>query len=138
MAQSQKPTTQGYGETGKMIAGETATEVAKVVCYEGTCTAASESSTYASPAAAKSTKSGFTVVAADTVVSSQTTVANDTVELDHEFTAGEDATITGFGTCNNESTPDVLYAECCFNAGVALETSDTLTIEMKMQYKLGS
>ena len=138
MAQSQKPTTQGYGEIGKMIAGEAATKVAKIIFYEGACSAAAEASTYASPAATKSTKSGFTVGAADTVVTSQTTVANDTVEVDHVATAGESATITGFGICNNETTPDVLYAECCFNAGIAMETNDTLTVEMKMQFKLGS
>ena len=138
MAQSQKPTHQGYAETAKMVAGEAATKCAKVVCYEGTCTAAAEASTYASPAAAKSIKSGFSVASAATVVTMQTTVANDTVQLDHVFTAGEAATITGFGVCNNETTPDVLYAECCFNAGVAMETSDTLTVQMKMQYKLGA
>ena len=135
---SSKPTTQGYGEIGKMIASEAATKVAKECCYEGTCTAASESSTYASPAAAKSVKSGYAMVASDTVVTSTTTVANDTVELDHVFTAGESATITGFGIFNNETTPDVLYAEMCFTSGQVMETSDTLTVEMKLQFKLGS
>jgi hypothetical protein len=138
MAQTEKPTYQGYGEIAKLVAGEAATKVAKIVCYEGTCTAAAEASTYATPAATKSTKSGFSVTAADTVATSTTSQANDTVEVDHVFTAGEAATITGFGICNNEATPDVLFAECCFNAGIAMETSDTLTVEMKMQFLLGT
>jgi hypothetical protein len=78
------------------------------------------------------------MVAAATVVTSQTTVPNDTVELDHVFTAGEAATITGFGCCNNEATPDVLFSECCFAAGVVFAAADTLTVEMKMQFKLGA
>jgi len=78
------------------------------------------------------------MVAADTVVSSQTTVANDTVELDHVFTAGETVTVKGFGIFNNETTPDVLFALCCFAADIPLENTDTLTVEMKMQFKLGS
>lgn len=135
---SQKPTTQGYGEIGKRMAGEASAEVEKICCYEGTCSAASESSTYASPAAAKSTKSGVSMASAATVVSSQTTVANDTVEVDHVFTAGETVTVTGFGIFNNEVTPDVLFAEMCFTAGVAMESSDTLTVELKLQFKLGS
>lgn len=136
MAQSEKPTTQGYGEAGKLLAGEVATEYQSVVCYEGTCTAASEASTYASPAATKSVKSGVSIVDADTVASVQTTVANDTIQVDHQFTAGETVTVTGFGVCNNDN--DVLYAECCFNAGIALENTDKLTVQMKVQLKLGA
>ena len=136
MAQSQSPTTQGYGELGKLVAGEAATEVESVVCYEDACAAASESSTYASPAATKITDSGLSLANADTVQSVQTTVANDTVQLDHQFTASGTKTVTGFGICNNDD--DVLYAECCFNAGIAMESSDTLDVQMKMQFKLGS
>jgi len=32
----------------------------------------------------------------------------------------------------------VVFMECCFAAALAMETSDTLTIEAKMQFKLGS
>jgi len=28
-----------------------------------------------------------------------------------------------------------LYAECCFNAGIAMESSDTLDVQMKIQFK---
>jgi len=133
MPQTQSPTTQGYGEIGKLIAGETATAVTKVVGIKTSCTA-SEAQNYAG--ITKCTESGLTEVAADTVVSSQTTVANDTVELDHVFTAGEAVTVKGFGVTNNDG--DVLFAICCFAADVPLQTSDTRTVEMKMQFKLGA
>lgn len=138
MAQSQKPTTQGYGEIGKYMAGEAASCVKSIVCLEGTCTTAAESSTFADPAdsATHITDSGLSIVDADTVASSQTTVANDTVEVDHVFTATGSKTVTGFHVCNDDD--DITFMECCFNAGLAMETSDTLTIEAKMQFKLGS
>lgn len=133
MAQSQTTTNQGYGELGKLVAGEAASAVQSVVCYEDACAAASEASTYASPAATKITDSGLDIADADTVVSAQTTVAADTIQLDHQFTASGTKTVTGFGVCNDED--DVLYAECCFNAGIAMESSDTLDVQMKIQFK---
>src|SRR3990167_1473046 len=136
MAQSQKPTTQGYGELGKLVAGEAATRPSKVVGLGTACTAAAEASTYATPAGTKLTLNGFAEVAAATVVSSTTTVANDTVEIDHVFTCSGTQTVNGFGVTNTDS--DVLYAECCFNAAIACETNDTLTVEMKLQFKLGA
>ena len=33
---------------------------------------------------------------------------------------------------------DVVYAEVCFNAALAFENGDTLTCELKMQFKLGA
>lgn len=133
MAQTQSPTNEGYGEFGKLGAGEASSAVSKVGGLKTACTA-NEAQTYAG--VTWCTESGLTVVSADSVVSSQTTVANDTIELDHVFTAGEAVTVLGFGTVNVDG--DVLYAICCFDAGVALETSDTLTVEMKQQHKLGS
>ncbi len=76
------------------------------------------------------------MVDADTVVSSQTTVADDTVELDHVFTASGTQSVTGVAIENNDD--DVVFYEVCFNAALAMETSDTLTFEGKMQFKLGS
>jgi len=133
MAQTQSPTNEGYGELGKLVAGEAATEVQSVVCIKTSCTA-NEAQTYAG--ITKCSESGVSLVDADTVVSSQTTVANDTVELDHVFTAGETVTVKGFGVCNNDD--DVLFAICCFAADIPLENTDTLTVEMKMQFKLGA
>jgi len=135
MAQTQSPTKEGYAEIAKLVAGEAANEVEKVCCIKTSCTA-DEDQTYAG--VTKCTESGVAMAAADTVVTSQTTVANDTVEVDHVFTAGESVTVKGFGIFNNIATPDVLFAICCFAADIPLENTDTLTVEMKMQFKLGS
>jgi hypothetical protein len=133
MAQTQSPTNEGYGELGKFVSGEAATVVKSVCCLKTTCTA---DETQTSAGVTKSSESGLTLVDADTVASSKTTVDNDTVQLDHKFTAGATATVKGFGIWNDDD--DVLYALCCFNADVALESGDTLTVQMKMQFKKGS
>lgn len=136
MAQTQKPTNLGYGEIGRLMAEEAATGVESVVGLTGACTAA-EASTFANPGGAtKLGANGFTLVNADTVSSSQTTVTDDTVELDHVFTASGSQSVTGFAIENNDD--DVVFAECCFDAALAMENGDTLTVEMKMQFKLGS
>lgn len=140
MATTAKPTTEGYAEAVRLLCGEeTVADNAykSVFCLKTSCTAA-EASTYASPGGTKATESGFTIADADTVSSVQTTVADDTVQVDHVFTAGADATITGFCVCNDAN--DKVYAEACFTAGIALESaeSDTLTVQMKVQHKLGS
>ena len=133
MAQTQSPTTEGYAEIAKLVAGEGATEVESIVCIKTDCTA-DASQTYAG--ITKCDESGVALAAADTVVTSTTTATDDTVEVDHVFTAGESVTVKGFGICNNDD--DVLFALCCFNADIPLENGDTLTVEMKMQIKVGS
>lgn len=136
MAQTQKPTNLGYGELGKLAAGEAATGVKSIVGLTGACTAA-EGSSFASPGGAtKLSANGFTLVDADTVVSSQTTVANDTVELDHVFTWTGTQSVSGFAVENDDD--DVVYYEVCFNAALEGESGDTLTCEGKMQFKLGA
>jgi hypothetical protein len=136
MAQTQKPTKLGYGEIGRLMAGEAATPVKSVVGLTGACTA-SENSTFANPGGAtKLTANGFALTDADSVVSSTTSVTDDTVELDHVFTATGTQSVSGFAIENDDD--DVVFAECCFNAAVACEPGDTLTVEMKMQFKLGS
>lgn len=136
MAQSQKPTNLGYGELGRLVAEEAATGVESVVGLTGACTAA-EASTFANPGGAtKLAANGFSLVNADTVASSQTTVTDDTVELDHVFTASGTQSVSGFAIENNDD--DVVFAECCFATALAMENGDTLTVEMKMQFKLGA
>lgn len=136
MAQTQKPTKLGYGETGRRMAGEPATEVQSVVGLTGACTA-SEDSTFLNPGGAtKLAANGFALVDADSVIASDTAVTDDTVELDHVFTATGSQSVSGFAIENNDD--DVVYAECCFNAALSFETGDTLTVEMKIQYKLGA
>lgn len=136
MAQSQKPTQLGYGELGRLVAEEAATGVESVVGLTGACTAA-EASTFANPGGAtKLAANGFSLVNANTVASVTTTVTDDTTQLDHVFTASGTQSVSGFAIENNDD--DVVFAECCFNAALAMETSDTLTVQMKMQFKLGS
>ena len=136
MAQTQKPTNLGYGELGRLVSGGAATGVKSVVGLTGACTAA-EASTFANPGGAtKLSANGFVLVDADTVASVQTTVADDTVQLDHVFTWTGTQSVTGFAVLNNDD--DVVYAEVCFAAAIPGETNDTLTVQLKNQYKLGS
>jgi hypothetical protein len=136
MSQTQKPTKLGYGELGRLVAGEAASAMKSIVGLTGACTA-SEDSTFANPGGAtKLAANGFTLADADSVVSSQTSVTDDTVELDHVFTASGSQSVSGFAVENDDD--DVVYAECCFNAALSMESGDTLTCELKMQFKLGS
>ena len=140
MAQSQVPTAEGFAEICNLVSGAGGTEVESVCAYSGTCTIAHQSSTFASPAngagAIHIVGNGLSLANADTVVRSTTMVTNDTCELDHVFTASGSETVTGFCIANNADS--IIFAECCFNAGVAMVNSDTLTVEMKMQFKLGA
>ena len=133
MGQTQSPTNEGYGELGKLAAGELASAFKSVCCLKTSCTA---DETQTSAGVTKCTESGLTLVNADSVKSSKTTVDNDTVEVDHVFTAGASATVKGFGAWNDDD--DVLYGICCFAADIPLESSDTLTVELKNQFKKGS
>jgi len=139
MAQTQSPTNEGYAEIAKVVSSVTTAMAAggsgveSVCCLKTTCTADEDQT---SAGVTKCTESGLTLANADSVKSSKTTVDNDTVELDHVFTAGESATVKGFGIWNDDD--DVLFALCCFAADVAMQASDTLTVEMKMQFKKGS
>ena len=139
MAQTQKPTALGYGEIAKRMgtAGDaTGSCVKSIVGLTGACTAA-EASTFLNPGGAtKLAANGFTLVNADSVVTSTTTATDDTVEVDHVFTCSGAQSVTGFAVENDDD--DVVFAECCFASALAMETSDTLTVEMKMQFKLGA
>ena len=137
MAQTQKPTKLGYGELGRLVAGEAATCLKSVVGLTGACTA-SEDSTFANPGGAtKLAANGFTLVNADSVAATDADGVTDCVaELDHVFTATGAQSVSGFAVENDDD--DVVYAECCFDSALAMETNDTLTVEMKMQFKLGS
>jgi len=142
MAQTQKPTNLGYAEIAKLVASVTTAMAASgsgaesIVGLTGACTAA-EASTFANPGGAtKLAANGFTLANADSVVTSQTTVANDTVEIDHVFTWTGDQSVSGFAIENDDD--DVVLMECCFAAAIPGETNDTLTVEAKMQFKLGA
>lgn len=136
---TQKPTKLGYAEIAKRMAtaGDAAGSCVKSVQgLTGACTA-SEDSTFASPGGAtKIVANGFAVANATTVVTSTTAVSDDTVEVDHVFTATGAQSVTGFTIMNDHD--DVVFAECCFTAALPCETNDTVTVEMKMQFKLGA
>ena len=123
----------GIGELAALIAEGSATGLQSIQCLEGACDEDTiDSSTFANPGGAtKLTASGLTIVDADTVVVSTTTITNDTVELDHVFTASDSELVTGFACYNNDD--DVTIAAACFAAGVAMESDDTLTCELKMK-----
>lgn len=136
MAQTQSPTNLGYGEIGRLVAEEPATGMQSIVGLTGACTAA-EASTFLNPGGAtKLAANGFSLADADTVAASTTTVTDDTCELDHVFTASGTQSVSGFAVLNNDD--DVVLAEVCFNAALAMESGDTLTCELKMQFKLGA
>jgi hypothetical protein len=130
MAQTQSATTEGYTELGKFASGEAASKFKSVCCLKTSCTA---DGTQTSAGVTKSTDTGLDLQDADTVKSSKTTVDNDTVQVDNKFTAATGDTLKGFGVWNDDD--DVLYAICCFAADVTLAASDTLTVQMKYQFK---
>ncbi len=133
---TQKPTNLGYAEIAKLVAEEAATGVESVVGIESSCTAA-EDSTFANPAGGnKIAGNGIQLADADSVGTSTTSVTDDTVELDHIFTFSGTQTVKGFAIENDND--DVVFAEACFAADVNGLNGDTLTVEMKMQFKLGS
>ena len=136
MAASTKPTTLGYAEIAKRIAGAASTAMKSIVGLTGACTA-SEASTFANPGGAtKLAANGFSLADADTVAVSTTTATDDTCELDHVFTCTGAQSVTGFAIENDDD--DVVYMEHCFADAVACATNDTVTCEGKMQIKLGS
>ena len=133
MAQTQTVTDTGIQELMKLGAEIAATGVESIVGLNMAtpCTAAA-ASTFADPAdtAAHHTDGGLDIVAADTVANSTTNTADDTIEVDHVFTASGTKNMAGFHICNNDD--DVTFMECCYNAVLAMENTDTNTIEAKM------
>ena len=133
MGQTESSTVEGYNELGKLASGEAATAMKSVVCIKTACTA-NDAQTAAG--ITKSEDTGLDLVDADSVKSVKTTGDNDTVQIDHKFTAATGDTIKGFGWLNDSD--DVLYGICCFAADVVLAASDTLTVQAKSQFKVGS
>ncbi len=112
-----------------MAAG--ASGIKSVVGLTGACTAA-EASTFLNPGGAtKLAANGFTLVNADSVTSSAGIVA-----LDHVFTCSGTQSVSGFAIENDDD--DVVYMECCFNAPITFETSDTCTVQGTEEFKLGA
>jgi hypothetical protein len=92
------------------------------------CTAA-VASTFADPAdtATHHTDGGLDLQAIDTVSTDTTNTTGDTITFDHVLTATGTKNVAGIHTCNDAG--DGTYVECCFNAVIAMENTDTLTID---------
>ena len=130
MAQTQTVTDTGIAELILLWREEAATGMESIVALEMAtpCTAAA-ASTYADPAdtAVHHTDSGLDIAAIDTVGGTTVNTAGDTITFDHVFTATGSKNVAGIHVCNNSD--DVAFIECCFNAVLAMENTDTLTID---------
>ena len=130
MAQSQTVTDTGIAELILLWREEAATGMESIVALNMAtpCTAA-VGSTFADPAdtAAHHTDSGLELAAIDTVGGATVNTAGDTITFDHVFTATATKNVAGIHVCNNSD--DVTYVECCFNAVIAVENTDTVTID---------
>jgi hypothetical protein len=125
MAQTEKVTTEGITELAKLWGIGTATGIKSICCLNMAtpCTAV-VGSTFADPAdtATHHTDSGLSIVNITTV----TPIAAG-VDFDHVFTATASKNVAGIHVCNDDD--DVCYIECCFAAVIAMENTDTLTID---------
>lgn len=135
MAQTQVVTDTGIAEWVVLMSDATspaATALNKIVGLNMAtpCTAV-VGSTFADPAdtATHHTDGGLLIATCDTVGTHQTNTAGDTVEVDHVLTATATRNLAGFHLCNNDG--DVTFVECCFNAVLAMENTDTCTINSK-------
>jgi len=133
MAQTQTVTNTGIAEWVVLMSDSTtpaASAANKIVCLNMAtpCTAA-VASTFADPAdtATHHADAGLSIVAVDTMGQAQTTTAGDTVTFDHVFTASATRNVAGIHLCNDDG--DVTFVECCFNAVLAVENTDTITID---------
>jgi len=92
------------------------------------CTAAA-ASTFADPAdtAVHHTEGGLEIADISTVAQAISNTTGDSIDFDHVFTASATKNVAGIHACNYDG--DVTFVECCFNAVIAMESSDTLTID---------
>ncbi len=130
MAQTETWVDTGIAELILLLRGSAAAKLSKIVALEkATTCAAVVGSTYASPAdtSPHHTTSGLAIQLIDTVGGATTNTAGDTITFDHVFTATATKNVNGIHVTND--TPDVTYVECCFNAVLAMENTDTLTID---------
>lgn len=133
MAQTETVTNEGITEFVLLMSGGAATEVESIVGLtdSSACTAA-VGSTFADPAgtATHASGNGLSIANADTVSQDTTNTSGDTITIDHVFTATGNINVVGVHICNNDD--DATFVECCFNAVIAMESSDTLTIDAEI------
>ena len=130
MAQTQTVTDTGIAELVLLWREEAATGMESIVALDDSdsCVAA-VASTFADPAEAAThhNANGLEIAAIDTVGGATTNTAGDTITFDHVFTCTGTENVVGIHVCNNDD--DVTFVECCFNALLAMENTDTLTID---------
>ncbi len=130
MAQSETWLNEGIAELILLLREEAATGMESIVALEmATPCAAVVGSTFGNPAdtAIHHTDSGLLLAAIDTVGGATVNTAGDTITFDHVFTATATKNVAGIHVCNNADTKS--FIECCFNAVLAVENSDTITID---------
>jgi hypothetical protein len=128
MAQTQVVTNEGITELVKLWHGTEATKLMSIVgLTDSTACTAAVTSTYDSPADSKCTEAGLTIANITTIAIAQSNTAGDSIDFDHVFTATASKNVSGILACNDDD--DVAYVECCFNAVLAMESDDTLTID---------
>ena len=134
MAQTQVCTDTGIAELILLWREELSTGMESIVALNmaTVCTAA-VASTFADPAdtAVHHTDSGLAIQAIDTVGGTTVSTAGDTITFDHVLTATATLNVAGIHVCNNDD--DVTFVECCFNAVLAVENTDTITIDGQVQ-----
>jgi len=130
MAQTQTWTDTGIQELILLLEEAAASGMESIVALNDTdsCVAAA-ASTFADPAEAAThhNDEGLAIQAIDTVGHATVNTAGDTITFDHVFTATATRNVVGIHVCNNDD--DVTFIECCFNALLAMENTDTLTID---------
>ena len=128
MAQTQEILNEGIKEIILLASGGAASAVTNIVCMTDStpCTAA-KTSTHAAPADTLVTDSGLASQAIDTVSQDTTNTTGDTLTFDHVFTATGTKNVSGIQVVNSDG--DCSFVECCFNAILAFESTDTLTID---------
>ena len=130
MAQTQTVTDTGIQELVLLWEEAASTGMESIVCLEmASACAAVVGSTFADPAdtAIHHTDSGLDIAAIATVGHATTNTTGDTITFDHVFTATATKNVAGVHVCNNDD--DVTFVECCFNAVLAMEDTDTCTID---------
>ena len=130
MAQTQTWTDTGIAELILLLREEAATGMESIVCLDkATVVTAAVGSTFAAPgsSSAHHTDSGLLLAAIDTVGTTNVNTTGDTITFDHVFTATGTKNVAGIHVCNNDD--DVTFIECGFNAVLAVENTDTITID---------
>ena len=128
MAQTETVTNEGITELMKLWHGTVASKLFSICGLTDTtaCTAA-VTSTYASPADDKCTENGLELANITTIALATENTAGDSIDFDHVFTASGTENVSGIIVNNDDD--DVAFIECCFNAVIAMQDTDTLTID---------